>query len=64
MEEFLSSSVIMRFQQTLVDVYQQETAAVTRVINPSDRGILVPPPPAKHGYIDLCTVSHVCCIDP
>ena len=32
-------------------VYQQEGAAVTKIINPLERGILIPPPPAKHGYV-------------
>jgi hypothetical protein len=32
-------------------VFQQEGAAVTKIVNPLERGILIPPPPAKHGYI-------------
>ena len=51
MEEFLNTNVITRFEETLSMVYQQEGAAVTKIINPLERGILVPPPPAKHGYV-------------
>ena len=62
-EEFLNSSVIGRFQQTLTLVYQQGGAAVTKVINPIERGILVPPPPNKHGYVlqsGVCLCVCVC----
>ena len=49
--EFLNANVITRFEGTLSMVFQQEGAAVTKIINPLERGILVPPPPAKHGYV-------------
>ena len=52
-EEFLNANVIMRFEATLSMVYQQEGAAITKIINPIERGILVPPPPAKHGYVGI-----------
>ena len=32
-------------------VYQHRGAAVTNVVSPSERGFLVPLPPAKHGYV-------------
>ena len=49
--EFLNANVITRFEGTLSMVFQQEGAAVTKIINPLERGILVPPPPEKHGYV-------------
>ena len=51
MEEFLNANVIITFEVTLSVVYQQEGAAVTKIVNPLERGILIPPPPAKHGYV-------------
>ena len=48
-EEFLNTNVIMRFEATLSVVFQQEGADVTKIINPLERGFLIPPPPAKHG---------------
>ena len=50
-EEFLNTNMITRFEGTLSTVFQQEGAAVTKIINPLERGVLVPPPPAKHGYV-------------
>ena len=58
MGEFLDANVITRFEGTLSMVFQQDGAAVTKVINPLERGILVPPPPAKHGYVlNLCGIG-------
>ena len=51
MEEFLNTNMITRFERTLSTVFQQEGAAVTKIINPLERGVLIPPSPAKHGYV-------------
>ena len=60
MEEFLNANVIMRFEVTLSVVYQQEGAAVTKIVNPLERGILIPPPPTKHGSVVSILVRERC----
>ena len=49
--EFLSPVVLETFADVVVQIFQHPEAHIIQVIQPSFRGIAVPPSPAKHGLV-------------
>ena len=50
-DEFLSPVVLETFEDIVVALFQHPKAHIIQVIQPSFRGISVPPSPTKHGLV-------------
>ena len=62
-DEFLSLVVLETFANIVVALFQHPGAHIIQVIQPSFRGISVPPSPAKHGLVfslGSCTLNIIC----